>query len=98
MTHTYIVLSRAGAHRDLAKDAREQAFWDEHASFVDGLVEEGFIVMGGPLADEGGAMLVVRGDGEDEVRARFANDPWYEHGILRLESVSRWDIFIDRRS
>jgi hypothetical protein len=50
------------------------------------------------LADEGGAMLVVRGDGEDEVRARLESDPWYEHGILRLERVSRWDIFIDRRS
>jgi hypothetical protein len=38
MTHTCIVLSRAGAHRDLAKDARDQAFWDAHESFVDVLV------------------------------------------------------------
>jgi len=25
------------------------------------------------------------------------NDPWTEHGILKLESVKRWEIFIDQR-
>jgi hypothetical protein len=25
------------------------------------------------------------------------NDPWYEHRILKLESVKRWQIFIDER-
>jgi len=25
------------------------------------------------------------------------NDPWAEHGILKLESVKRWQIFIDVR-
>jgi hypothetical protein len=25
------------------------------------------------------------------------NDPWAKHGILKLESVKRWEIFIDNR-
>jgi len=94
---TFVVLSRAGAHRDLAKGSREQPFWDEHAAFIDGLVEEGFIVLGGPLTDEDGAMLVVRAASEDEVRAKVAADPWYAHGILQLERIARWEIFIDER-
>lgn len=98
MERTFIVISRAGMRHDLAKGAREQAYWDEHGAFIDGLVEAGFIMMGGPLVDEGGALLVVRADGEDDVRATLQNDPWYEQGILQLESVKRWDIFIDKRA
>lgn len=94
---TFIVLYTAGVHRDLAKGTREQPFWDEHAAFIDGLVEEGFIFLGGPLVDEGGAMVVVRADDEVAVRAKLVLDPWYQERILKLVSVKRWEIFIDQR-
>ncbi len=94
---TFIVLSTAGVHRDLCKPTREQPFWDEHAAFIDGLVDEGFILLGGPLVDEGGAMVVVRADDEEAVRAKLAPDPWYHEQILELVSIKRWEIFIDRR-
>jgi uncharacterized protein YciI len=94
---TYMIVSSAGVNRDLAKGTREQRYWDEHAAFIDGLVDEGFILLGGPLVDEGGAILVVYAEDEREVREKMKNDPWYVHGILTLESVKRWDIFIDRR-
>jgi uncharacterized protein YciI len=54
-------------------------------------------LMGGPLADEGGALLIVNAEDEEQVREKLKNDPWFEHGILRLESVKRWQIFIDQR-
>jgi uncharacterized protein YciI len=97
MNATFVILSGAGPQRDLAKGVREQPYWDAHAAFIDGLVTEGFIVMGGPLTDEGGALLIVRARDADEVRARLSHDPWYQHGILKLESVKRWEIFIDER-
>jgi uncharacterized protein YciI len=53
--------------------------------------------MGGPFVEEGGAMLIVNADDEDEVREKLKNDPWFERGILKLESVKRWEIFIDER-
>ncbi len=96
MTSTFIVTSGAGPSRDLTKGTREQAFWDEHAAFIDRLVEEGVIALGGPLPDEGGAVLIVRAGSEAEVRERLAGDPWYQHGILVLQGVRRWDVFIDR--
>ncbi len=96
MESTFIVMSTAGANRNHAKGSREQAYWDEHADFIDRLVDNGFIVLGGPLPDEGGAVLVVRAGSEAEVRETLRTDPWYEHEVLALQSVRRWDIFIDR--
>ena len=94
---TFLVTSTAGPNRDLSRDTREQPLWDEHAAFIDGLVDDGFILLGGPLVDEGGAVLVVNSESEREVRAKLDIDPWYRNGILRLESVRRWQIFIDQR-
>ncbi len=81
--------------RDLARDAREQPWWDEHAAFSDGLVAEGFIQFGGPLDEEGGGFLVVMARDEVEAREWLRHDPWYAHGILSLVSLKRWRIFID---
>jgi uncharacterized protein YciI len=97
MEPMFIATSAAGPNRDLAIDAREQPFWDAHAAFIDRLVEDGFILLGGPLPDVGGAVLVVRADSEATARERLADDPWYVNGILALQSVLRWDIFIDER-
>jgi uncharacterized protein YciI len=94
VSETYVVLSVAGPQRDLAKSTREQPWWDEHARFIDGITA-GFILMGGPFEDEGGAMLIVRAESEDAVRAKLRPDPWHVHGVLRLASIHRWDIFID---
>ena len=57
MKTTFVMITSAGPNRDLAKTTREQPFWDEHAEFIDRLVAEGFIWMGGPLVDEGGSLL-----------------------------------------
>ena len=57
--------------------------------------------MGGPLVDQGGmphgALLIVNAEDENEVKEKLKNDPWFEKGILKLESVKRWQIFIDAR-
>jgi len=97
MKNTFVAISSAGPNRDLSKDTRQQTFWDEHAKFIDQLVDDGFILMGGPLEDEGGALLILNAKDENDVRKKLKNDPWFEHGILKLESVKRWQIFIDQR-
>jgi uncharacterized protein YciI len=97
MKNTYVVISSAGPNRDSSKGTREQPFWDEHAAFIDRLVADGFILMGGPFVDEGGSLLIFNVDDENEVRAKLKDDPWSTHGILKLESIKRWQIFIDQR-
>ena len=97
MKNTFVVISSAGRNRDLSKGTREQPFWDQHAEFIDRLVAEGSILMGGPLVGEGGSLLIFNAEDENEVREKLKNDPWSKHGILKLESVKRWQIFIDAR-
>ena len=98
MKNTFLTFSSAGPNRDFSKDTRRQPFWDEHATFIDQLVADGFILMGGPLVDEGGSLLIVNAENESEVHEKMKNDPWFMHGILKLESVKRWQIFIDART
>src|SRR5256886_17516047 len=93
MKNTFLTFSSAGPNRDFSKDTRRQPFWDEHATFIDQLVADGFILMGGPLVDEGGSLLIVNAENESEVREKMKNDPWFMHGILKLESVKRWFFF-----
>ena len=101
MKNTFVAISWAGPNRDRSKGTREQPFWDEHAAFIDRLVDAGFILMGGPLVDEHemphGALLIVNAQDENEVREKLKNDPWFQRGILKLETVTRWQIFIDAR-
>ena len=101
MKNTFIAISSAGPNRNPSKGTREQPFWDDHAAFIDQLLDEGFVLMGGPLVDEAemphGALLIVNAQDENEVREKLKNDPWFEKGILKLESVNRWQIFIDER-
>jgi uncharacterized protein YciI len=97
MKNTFVIISSAGSNRDLSKGTREQPFWDEHAEFIDQLVAEGFILMGGPLVDEGGSLLIFNAEDENEVREKMKGDPWLKQGILKQESIKRWQIFIDQR-
>ena len=97
MKNIFLAISSAGPNRDFSKGTREQLFWDEHAKFIDKLVDDGFILMGGPLVDEGGSLLIFSAEDENEVREKLKNDPWAKRGILKLESVKRWEIFIDNR-
>ena len=98
MKNTFVIISSAGPNRDFSKGTREQPFWDEHAAFVDQLVGEGSIIMGGPLVDDGGSLLVFKAEDEKEVREKMKNDTWLTHGILKQESIKRWEIFIDQRN
>jgi hypothetical protein len=45
----YVVRLERGGPWDWARDMRQQAGWDEHARFLDDLVDAGFILLGGPL-------------------------------------------------
>jgi uncharacterized protein YciI len=54
-------------------------------------------MMGGPVVDEGGSLLIFNAEDENKVREKMKNDPWLERGILKLEHIKRWQIFIDAR-
>ena len=74
----------------------EQSEWDAHAAFMDGLVDQGFIVLGGPLADEVRVAHAVEAESEEAVRATLARDPWSETH-LRIDTIEPWTIRLDGR-
>ena len=91
-----VVLLRSGPEWDPSRPLEEQSGWAQHAAFMDGLVDEGFIVLGGPLADEHRTAHAVEAESEDAIRAKLALDPWSETH-LRIGSIDRWTIRLDGR-
>ena len=92
----HVVLLRAGPEWDPSRTLEEQSGWDEHAVFMDGLVDDGFIILGGPLADEHRVVHVVEAESEDEIRATLALDPWSQTH-LRVDTIDAWTIRLDGR-
>ena len=91
-----VVLRRSGPEWDPARPLEEQSGWLAHASFMDGLVDDGFIILGGPLADEVRNAHVVEAESEEVVRARLARDPWSETHLV-VDSIDPWTIRLDGR-
>jgi uncharacterized protein YciI len=93
----HVVVLRSGPEWDASRPLEEQSGWDAHASFMNGLVDDDFIILGGPLADEERTAHVVEAESEDAVRATLARDPWSETH-LRLDTIDAWTIRLDGRS
>ena len=93
----HAVIRVPGRAWDPGRGTREQDAWDAHARFMDALVADGFVVLGGPLgAGDHRFLLVCDAAGPDAVRARLAADPWSDH-LLEVASVEPWAIWLDGR-
>jgi uncharacterized protein YciI len=92
----HVVLRRSGPHWDPSLPLEEQSDWPAHAAFMDGLVDAGFIVLGGPLADEHRVVHVVEAESEEHVRMAFRRDPWSETH-LQIDAIEPWTIRLDGR-
>jgi uncharacterized protein YciI len=91
-----VVLRRSGPEYDHSKPLEEQSGWAEHAAFMDALVDDGFIVLGGPLADEMRTAHAVEAESEDAIRERLARDPWSGTHLV-VDSIDQWTIRLDSR-
>ena len=92
----HVVVTRSGPEYDRTRPLEEQSGWTEHAAFMDKLVDAGFVLLGGPLADEVRVVHVVQAASEDEVRATLARDPWSGTHLV-VDAVDRWTIRLDAR-
>jgi hypothetical protein len=63
---------------------------------MNGLVDAGFVALGGPLSDEHRVVHVVEAESEAAVRATLARDPWSETH-LRVDTIDPWTIRLDGR-
>ncbi|MFL5917984.1 MAG: hypothetical protein ACJ74L_12940 [Gaiellaceae bacterium] len=91
----YFVVTRVrGDAWDHALGLREQDAWDAHARFMDALVDDGFVVLGGPLGDGTRTLLIVDAVNERQIEARLSEDPWVSMRLLRLETIEPWQVLL----
>ncbi|WP_344064674.1 hypothetical protein [Microbacterium pumilum] len=50
---------------------------------MDGLVADGFLLIGGPLGDGHETLNLVEAEDEDAARRRFSEDPWADADLSR---------------
>ena len=74
----------------------DQPGWDEHAAFIDQLIERGTMVLGGPFADYSGSMIVLESVSEEQARELVAPDPFLANGVFVLEDVRAWNVYVDK--
>ena len=98
MERLFLVERHKGPDWDHSRPRREQLGWPEHAAFMDGLAEAGFVVLGGPVGEGDGdeALLVIEADSESEVRSRLSDDPWPE-SQLTVERIRPWNVLLRAR-
>jgi hypothetical protein len=94
----FLVHETCGPAWDYARGRREQDGWDEHAAFMDKLVEDGFVFLGGPTGDpDTGDPLLVEAEDEAGIRARLADDPWMGT-VLTIRDIEPWTIWLRKES
>lgn len=98
MADYFLIRQGRGPDWDESQPRRDQPGWDEHAGFMDALVEAGVVVLGGPVGDVNGqdTVLVVDADTEAAARAHLADDPWRD-SILTIKSVEPWTVWLRPR-
>jgi hypothetical protein len=89
----HVLIRQSGPEFESGEPLEAQSGWREHAEYMDALVEERFVLLGGPIGG-GRVVHVVAAPSEDDLRATFARDPWSGSHLV-LESVDPWEIRLD---
>ena len=90
MSKVFAVMRMRGPRWKSGVVLDEQEDWKEHARFMDGLVEEGFVALGGPLRGTEDVLLIVRAESEAAIHERFAEDIWTKTDLLRTKWIAEW--------
>ncbi len=87
----FAVINTRGAAYKRGEPMEAQEAWRPHADFMNALVDDGFVLLGGPL-EEPDVLLIVRAESADAIRARLAADPWHAKVLLTIKSISLWTL------
>ena len=94
----FVVTRARGPEWNEAAPLTGQQGWAKHAAFMNGLVEDGFVLLGGPLGEGERIMLVVQAPDAADVRRRLDADPWTAMGLLSIVSIAPWHVLLERRN
>jgi len=74
-------------------DARARVRPD-HLAYLQSLLEEGTVVLAGPVGDGSGAMMVLQVASEQEARRVITNDPYTAAGVGVDHVLRPWNVVI----
>ena len=92
MRRLFAVVRSRGPAWSASLPLEGQAEWSAHAAFMNGLVADGFVVLGGPLEGTPDVLLVIRATDASEVTYRLAADPWTRNDLLVIKKVCPWQL------
>ena len=64
---------------------------------MDALVDDGFVILGGPVGDGEQTLHVVEAADENAVKERLADDPWATARMLQVGTIEPWVLWLDSR-
>jgi uncharacterized protein YciI len=64
-----------------------------HRIYARTLKASGKLIMGGPFADNSGAMFIYRAQSKDEATAMVLEDPYHTEGVFETYALSEWRMF-----
>jgi len=86
-----VIRTRGSAWRE-SQPLEGQPEWTSHASFMNALAKDKFVMLGGPLEGSADVLLIVKADTADEIRSRLAEDPWSRNDLLRIARITPWTL------
>jgi uncharacterized protein YciI len=95
----FAVIRERGSGWDWSLPMRRQPKWDAHAAFMDALVDDGFLLLGGPLGGEDDAARVLHIVVAPDISAiakRLAEVPWTAMSLLRTVSIEPWTVLLGK--
>jgi uncharacterized protein YciI len=94
----HAVVREAGDGWTDGKGAFDQSGVNDHAMFMNGLADSGFVLCAGPLAgtelDRIRVLVIFDAADESDIRQRLAEDPWEQDEHLRTTTVERWNLLV----
>jgi uncharacterized protein YciI len=97
MKQLFAVTRTRGPAWDASKPMNAQEQWTEHATFMNRLAADGFVVLGGPLDDTDDFLLVIDAADANEINATLARDPWTQSGMLKIKNIRPWTILLEAK-
>jgi uncharacterized protein YciI len=88
----FAVIRTRGPAFESSRPLEAQADWAAHAAFMNGLVRDGSVILGGPLEGTAGVLLVMRAATADDARGRLSADPWTVQDLLRVSRILPWTL------
>jgi uncharacterized protein YciI len=92
MPQLFAVMLNHGAAYQHGLPLESQVEWEAHANFMDNLVDDGVVKLGGPLEGTSEVLLIFRAESPEEIKRWLAPDPWHRMDLLQIARIMPWTI------